>query len=202
MLRRYGQPVAYFRALNLNDLNGVGAIAKRCPACYDDAYAQSRADCVVCYNTTLVSIEDSPDQFIDADGYLTLTVTAIPAPLYGGYLPPVITTVIQSDVSEDVLRFNEQGVLIKTQDEVTVAYWTPTMGDNDMMVNVVLDPNLRTVIEHSQRFLLKMVQPATIRGWGKRKADQSYIVQQQFNMNTLPLENILYSIPLPSEFEV
>lgn len=198
MLRRYGEPVVYFRAINLQDLKD--GTAKRCPACYDDAYAQSRADCEVCFNTTLVTFEDDPDHFIDINGYLTDVPTDVPAPLHGGYREPVITRIVQPDVGTDVMRWNEQGVLIRTQNATAVAYWSPTMGDNDMIVDCRLGIDQSKVTDVGTRYLLKQVSPATIRGWGRRKADQSYAIGQTFQMNSLPLENILYHMPIPVQY--
>lgn len=197
-LRRYGEPVIYFRAINLQDLKEGNA--RRCPACYDEAYAQSRADCEVCFNTTLVSLEDSDDTFIDLNGYPTHVATDIPAPAFGGYREPVITRITQPDVGTDVMRWNEMGVLIRTQNATAVAYWTPTMGDNDMIVDCALGIDQSKVTAIGTRYLLKMVSPITLRGWGKRKSDQSYAVGQSFEMNSLPLENILYDMPIPVQY--
>lgn len=198
MLRRYGQPVAFFQAWNLDDFKE--GTAKRCPACYDDAYGQSREDCLVCFGLTLVSAEDSTTHWIDDSGYLTVTPTDIPAPAFGGFREPVLTRVMEPDVGTDVMRWNEQGVLVRTKDATAIAYWTPLMGDNDMLVDVTLDVHHTKVVDQAQRYLLKMVSPQTIRGWGKRAHDQRYIVGQTFQMNTIPKENVLWQVPLPIHY--
>lgn len=197
-LRRYGQPVVYFQAWNLDDV--IAGTAKRCPACFDEVYAQAREDCLVCYGTTIVSVEDDPTQWIDSNGYLTHTDTGVPAPKYGAYREPVLTRVVEPDYSTDFFRINDQGVLVQTQDAAATAYWTPIMGDNDMLVNVTLGKNLSTVIDHDMRYLLKQVNPMTIRGWGAKVHDRKYIVGQQFQMNSLPKENIFQSVPLPISY--
>lgn len=195
MLRRYGQPVAYFTAWNLDDI--PTGEAKRCPACFSDVYSQPRADCLVCFGTTLVSTENSTDHWIDANGALTTAVTDLVAPAYGGFREPILTRVMQPDAGTDVFRINEQGVLLKTQDATAVAYWTPTMGDNDMLVDVTLNTKRTKIVASDLRYLTKMVGPQTIRGWGSRAHDQRYVVGQTFEMNTLPKENIFWSVPIP-----
>lgn len=200
MLRRYGQPVVYFKAWNLEDL--ANGLAVRCPACYDDTYGQSREDCEVCFNTTLVSAVDSADHYITEEGFLTTETTDIVAPAFGGFREPVLTRITQPDAGTDIFRLNEQGVLVRTQDATAVAYWYPTMGDNDIVVDVTLGVDQSTVIAAAARYQLKQVQPITIRGWGKRTHDQAYTVQQQFEMNTIPIENILHQIAIPVTYGV
>lgn len=199
MLRRYGQPVAYYIAWNLDDI--LLGTAKRCPACFDNvAYEQARADCEVCYGLTLVSVEDSTTHWIDSNGYLTTEETDLPAPAFGGFQEPVLTRVMQPDAGVDLFRINDTGVLVRTQDATAVAYWTPSMADNDMLVDVTLSINPSVIIDHSMRYLTKQVQPQTIRGWGKRAHDQKYLVGQTFEMNTIPKENILQTVPIPVRF--
>lgn len=198
MLRRYGEPVVYFEAWELDDLPSGEAI--RCPACVDSVYEQARADCEVCYGTTLVSSVFDPTHWIDSNGYLTLTPTGLRAPAFGGYREPVLTRLIQPDVSTDVFRINDQGVLVRTQNALGIAYWSPTMGDNDMVIDVVLSQDQNTVVSLGERFLLKLVNPMTVRGWGRRAHDQAYNIGQNFQMNTLPLEDIHYTIPVPVSY--
>jgi len=206
--RKMGQPVVLKHQWNNEDVRQ--GLAKQCPACFDPAYKQTRNRCPVCFSVGFVSVEDDDitNLYIE-DGELVLQadqINEVPAPKYGGYGPGYITWLIEPDTPVDIFRINEQGVMVQTQSAQGVAPWFPELHDNDLAVNVHLTDNLK--IEHVnefgtgefnrdyERYQLKLTNPITIRGFGKRAVDQDYQVQQTFEMAHIPLDNILYLVPL------
>lgn len=201
--RRMGQPIIWRHFYSLEDVDA--GIAKPCPACFDSVYKQTRGDCPVCYGFGFASVEDNPDPlWITQDGTVVESDSqpggTIRAPRYGGFGAPVTTWMVEPDIAEDVFQINKQGVMIQTYDAQGVAPWIPTMGDNDLCVNVVLQPDGFTIVELLDRFQLKQVQQITIRGFGKRvkygTSGQPYQVAQSFQMNKGLIGTSLYNVPV------
>lgn len=192
MLRRYGQPVVHRHMYTLDDVEN--GIAKRCPACFDDAYSQVRNDCPVCHSIGFVSTENG-DLYIDSDGNFTSIETNIIAPKYGGFAEPNLTLIVQPDVPIDLFRINERGVLTRVEEATAYTYFTPYFADNDILitVEVALDGyNIKNVLD---RYQAKKANQHTIRGWGKRVRNQNqYIVSQQFEMALIPKNNVLQQV--------
>jgi hypothetical protein len=208
MCRRLGQPVVWRHQFNNDDLlsnytltlEGVEPTAiavKKCPACYDTLYEQVRNDCPVCFSVGFVSEEDDPTKWINTSGRIVTSDpgTGVNAPLYGGYGPSVLTWMMEPDISVDVFRINQQGVLVKTQNAQGYAPWYPFMGDNDLIINVTLLNNGSEIDSSNERYQLKMVQPVTVRGWGKRTRGDEHQVAQSFEMSRVPENNILFQVP-------
>lgn len=191
--RKLGQPVIFRHMWNADDVNA--GLAKKCPACYDNAYDQARNDCPVCFGFGFVSVENDPSgqYFIDQYGQIILgdPGTHVHAPRYGGFDKPWLTWIIEPDVAVDLFRINEQGVMIQTYDATGVAPWYPKLGDNDLCINVTLDPGGYNILDTHERFQLKMVQQVTLRGFGRRDAaiSQPHLISQTFQMARTP-ENI------------
>lgn len=195
MLRKLGLPVMVKHRWDLNDLRA--GTAKRCPACFNDTYDDSLPDCPVCFGVTLVSVEDDDitGLYIEA-GFLAVS-GSVRAPKYGGFGPGYITYMIQPDVPEDVIKFNPEGQLEKTTVAQGVAPWWPLLGDNDLCVNLELSRNMKTIIEESERFELKMTTPLTVRGFGVRSTDRhDNRIGQTFQMDRLPVGHNFYNVPL------
>lgn len=193
MLRRYGQPVVHRHMYTLDDVDN--GIAKKCPACFDDAYSQVRNDCPVCHSVGFVSTTDSPDQFIDEYGELTYSQTSLPAPLYGGFAEPTLTLVMQPDVPIDLFKINERGVLTRIEDSKAYTYFNPMFADNDILITVEVAQdgyNIKNVLDWYQT---KKANQHTIRGWGKRVRNQNqYIIAQEFEMALVPPNNVLRKV--------
>ena len=201
--RRVGQPVVVRHRWNEEDFNN--GLAIRCPACYDPSYGNSRSDCPVCFGVTFVSAEFEPSGtlYINTQGEIQTgdPGTHVRAPRYGGFAEPFLTWLIEPDVAVDVFRINEQGVFVRTYDAQGAAPWYPTLGDNDLCTNVDLEADGQTIRTPGDRFLLKMVQQITVRGFGKKSrnlppANQPYLCSQSFRMNKLPVNDPYWEVPL------
>lgn len=201
MTRRMGQPVIARHMWNRDDVNNN--LAKPCPACYDGSYDQVRHDCLICFGQGFVSTENeiTGGVYIDSNGQRTTDPSSgVRAPRYGGFDQPYLVWLIEPDVIEDEFKINEQGVLVRTYDATGIAPWFPKLGDNDLCINVLLDQTGYNVSTPGDRFQLKMVQQITVRGLGSiakpTTGNQVYLVNQKFRMNKLPLESVLYSVPI------
>lgn len=197
---RLGQPVVLRHRWNLDDVDS--GLAKKCPACYNSAYDETRVDCPVCFGVGYVSVQDnSQGQYIDTLGRIVSSDpgTHVLAPAFGGYDEPFLTWMVEPDVAVDVFRISEKGTMIRTYDAQGIAPWYPILGDNDLCINVTIDPHSQAVLTTEDRFELKMVQQVTIRGLGRRArfiaSYQPYLVQQTFRMEKLPKNGIWYTVP-------
>lgn len=193
MLRRYGHSVVHRRMYILDDVEK--GIAKKCPACYDDAYNQVRNDCPVCYSVGFVSVEDSPDQWLDSNGNPTPVETAVKAPKYGGFGIPTLTRIIQPDAPIDIFTINERGVLTRVQNVNAYTYWDPVFADNDLIILVNVSIDGFTINGVGDYFQAKKTIMNTVRGWGKKARNQKeFAVSYQFEMALVPPNNVLRSV--------
>lgn len=201
--RKMGQPIVWRHFYSLEDVDS--GLAKPCPACFDTIYKQVRGDCPVCYGYGFASVEDNPDPlWITEDGLIVESDSqpseTIRAPRYGGFHVPYLTWMVEPDIAEDVFGINKQGVMIKTYDAQGVAPWFPSMGDNDLCVNVAVGGDGFTILETYDRFQLKQVQQITLRGFGKQvraKVDgQPHQVQQTFQMSKGIVGTQIYNVPV------
>lgn len=192
--RRLGEPAVHKHMWNLDDKD-VG-LAKDCPACFDPVYQSTRADCPVCFGTRLVSVANDPTHWIDANGRLTTTTTATPAPKYGGFGPGFLTWIAEPDAAEDFFKISDQGVLVRVQEANAQAPWYPDMNDNDLLINVDLGLDDFTIQQETARYQLKMSNPQTIRMRGGRGAEKRYQVGQTFQMTLIPKGSILRNVPV------
>jgi len=108
---------------------------------------------------------------------------------------------MEPDVAVDVFRISDQGTMVRTFDATGVAPWFPNLSDNDLCVNVQLSQNDYSIISTHDRFQLKMVQPITMRGFGKRgrpsgQGGQAFRVAQSFQMSKAPTNTSLYDVPV------
>lgn len=203
LCRRMGQPVVVRHMYSLEDV--TAGIARTCPACYDPAYDHIRADCPVCYGFGFASVEDNPlDLWINTAGQVVATSTPsagwVKAPRYGGFSAPVLTWLIEPDIAVDVFRISDQGVLTQIYDAQGMAPWYPSLGDNDLCINVTIDRDGFTITETLDRFQLKRVQQITVRGFGRvtipATNGQPLLVAQTFEMNKVPTNQHIYDVPV------
>lgn len=194
MLRRYGQPMIHRHMYTLDDFDN--GIAKKCPACYDEAYNQTRNDCPVCFSMGFVSVEDSTNRWIDDYGNYSLEDTGTPAPKWGGFAEPSLTLVLQPDVPIDLFKLNERGALTRVEQAHAHTYFTPYFADNDLLIMVKIDEDGYTIKDILDYYQAKNSNQLTIRGWGKRVRDQNqHIISQSFEMAMIPPNNILHKVP-------
>lgn len=192
-LRRYGQPVVHRHMYTLDDVET--GTAKKCPACFDDAYSQVRQDCPVCHSVGFVSVEDDPERWIDSAGNIVTTETNTPAPLYGGFAIPTLTRVIAPDVPIDVFKINDRGVLTRVQNSFAYTYWDPVFQDDDLIIMVDLAKDGFTVNGVGDHYQAKMATANTLRGWGdKSNSRKDHVVSYQFEMALVPSNNVLKSV--------
>ena len=200
--RKMGQPVVFRHKYGPQDVDA--GIAEKCPACYDNVYNQARSDCPVCYGFGFASVELNPQNvWIDTTGQVIIgnqPAGGIKAPRYGGFGVPYLTWLVEPDIAVDTFRINEQGVMAQTYNAQGTAPWFPTLGDNDLCVNVTLSPDGYTILSTLDRFQLKMAQQVTIRGFGKLAGPQTngnpFLVAQSFEMNKVPVGNPIYNVPV------
>lgn len=204
--RYAGQPVVLRHMWNEDDVNRN--LAEPCPACFDGTYQHVRNDCLVCYGFGFVSREKSLDNtlYITPEGIVVSDTTPSPgwvrAPRYGGFGKSVLTWLVEPDVAVDVFKPLPEGTLVQTFDAQGVAPWFPQLADNDLCINVALDPNDYTIVATNERFQLKLVQQVTIRGFGKRGRPQGfpgYKVAQTFQMSKALTTTSLYDIPYDAD---
>ena len=200
---RVGQPVFHRHVYGLQDVDS--SVAKKCPACWDEAYSQTRFDCPVCYGQGFVSVENNPDTIWITQAGLLIEQSSpdsgwIRAPRYGGFGKPTLTYVIQPDIAVDVFRLNDIGALVQQYDSKAFAPWNPTMGDNDILIDVDLwNGDDFTNQGEYDRFSIKMAEQMTVRGQGKNnhgsKLGQPFLLGQTFEMTKVPLHNVLNNVP-------
>ncbi|MEM3008604.1 MAG: hypothetical protein QXU32_01670 [Nitrososphaerales archaeon] len=203
--RKLGQPVVFRHIWTAED--EAKNLAKRCPACWDSIYEQVRGDCAVCYGFGYASKEFAinPNLWINNDGQIVETTTPqtgwVRAPRYGGFAQSVLTWLIEPDVAVDIFRISELGTMVRTYEATGVAPWLPHLADNDLCINVVLSHSDYKIVSEEDRFQLKMVQPMTVRGFGRQGRlfgagpSQEFRVGQTFQMAKVPTNNILYEVP-------
>ena len=204
LCRRMGQPVVVRHMFSIEDVDA--GIAQQCPACYDSVYDQVRGDCPVCYGVGFASVvlnNASPPLWITTQGTVVQASSqpagSIKAPQYGGFGVPYLTWLVEPDVAVDVFRISGEGVMTQQYDAQGFAPWTPTLGDNDLCINVEVDKGGFTIVEALDRFQLKKVQQVTVRGFGRRTAPgslgQPLLIGQTFEMNKIPTTTQLAKVP-------
>lgn len=194
--RWIGQPVVMRHLWNLDDV--ATGKARKCPACYDSAYEQVRNDCPVCFGFGYASVENNAlGLYINTSGQIVVgnPGTGVLAPRYGAFDQPFLTWIVEPDVAVDVFKINEHGVMVQTYDASAVAPWFPKLGDNDLCINVDLGRDGTTILATNERFQLKMVQQASLRGWGRRTRGQVHTIAQSFQMSKAPDNTSIYQVP-------
>lgn len=191
MLRRFGQPVIHRHMYTLDDVEK--GIAKKCPACFDEAYSQVRNDCPVCHSVGFVSVRESDDRWISSSGEIVTEKTIQPAPLYGGFAEPTLTMFMQPDVPIDLFKINDRGLLTRVEDAKAYTYYDPIFADNDILITVDLAQDGYTIKNVLDYYQAKKANQHTIRGWGRfqSKNQNQYIVGQEFEMALIPPNNVL-----------
>jgi hypothetical protein len=194
MLRRFGQPVVHRHMYTLDDVDK--GVAKKCPACFDDAYSQVRNDCPVCHSIGFVSVENDPERWISSTGEIVDTETSEPAPLHGGFAGPTLTMFMQPDVPIDLFKINDRGVLTRVEDAKAYTYFNPAFADNDILITVEIAQDGYTIKNILDYYQAKKANQHTVRGWGRfrSKNQNQYIVAQEFEMALVPPNNVLRNV--------
>jgi hypothetical protein len=205
LMRDMGAPVIIKHMYNAEDEQK--GIAKKSPN-WNSAYGQTRHNDPVSHGVGFVSVENSPNEWISPDGRQIVVSTTSPgigytaAPLHRGYGPGYLTYVILPDVSEDLFKMSETGVLIRTQQAQVQMGWYPEVNDNDLIISVELD-QAGTVIADRERWQAKQTNPISMRGMdrrGRREYTEDfgnrYVTDQQFEMSLVPSNDELYNVEI------
>lgn len=198
MLRKSGEPVVLKHQWGQVDVDA--GVAKKCPGCFDDDFDQVRNNCQVCFGVGFVSVafEPSGTLFVNNRGQVVSgdPGTGIRAPQYGGYGQSYLTWMIEPDVTTDIFKPNEQGIMVQVEEARGFAAWFPLLHDNDLCINVTIAPDGFRIEQTNERYHLKQVQPNTIRGWGARTVGKIHNVWQSFEMARIPDNVIQQNVPI------
>lgn len=118
----------------------------------------------------------------------------------GGFGDPSIVNVSIADAPEDVFRLTPQGVLIRDQHPQMTAPWIPEMGDGDLIIVADFDPISYEILDLHDRYVLREVNPATIRGPNLAPSHNALgrplRVSQASQLDKLPYNHYLYEVPV------
>lgn len=200
-MRRFGSPVVIKHMYNDDDVQK--GLAVRSPN-FDDEYGQTRNRDPLSHGVGFVGAIDGVPILSSNEWYDTTGAGGILrsveqpssshalAPKYRGYGPGYLTYVIMPDVSEDVFKMNDGGVLIRTQQARVQMGWFPEANDNDILITCQIDQAFR-VTQTFERYELKQTNPISIRGLdrkGRREYSEDFgnrhCVQQDFEMSLTP----------------
>jgi hypothetical protein len=206
-MRRFGAPVIIKKMYNDRDVQEGNAVHS---PNFSDIYKQTRKDDPLSHGIGFVGATNGvmitqPGEWISPTGTLVIQ-SADPgagytaAPKYRGYGPGYLTYVIMPDVAEDVFKLNPVGVLIRLQQAQAQMGWFPEVNDNDLLITCRVD-NSDRVIETYERYLLKMTNPASMRGIdrkGRRERSEDFgnrhVTDQSFEMTLIPKHDELYRV--------
>lgn len=208
-MKRFGSPVIIKHMYNDEDVQEGRAV--RSPN-FDDDYGQTRNRDPLSHGAGFVGAVDgqmilSSNEWYRSDGtggiIKSTTQPAedyLLAPKYRGYGPGHLTYVIMPDVSEDVFKMSEGGVLIRTQQARVQMGWYPEANDNDLLITCQVD-RAYNVVKTFERYELKQTNPVSIRGLdrkGRREYTEDFgnrhVVQQEFEMSLIPKHNELMNV--------
>lgn len=204
LMRRMGTPILVKKMFTEADVAGGMVIPS---PNLDSVYGQTRNRDPLSHGVGYVSVETSPNEWIDpSTSRIVVSDTSpgagfTPAPRYRGYGPGYLTYFIEPDAAEDYFKHTPEGVLIKVQTATAQAPWWPDIDDNDLLIHVTLDQS-GFITGTQQRYQAKMTNPVSIRGARERRGRQEYsadfgsryLVNQTFEMVLLPKSHELQKI--------
>lgn len=200
-MRRFGTPVIVKHMYNADDV--IAGIAQPSPN-FSSTYGQARHNDPISHGVGFVSTEVADNEWIRTDGTLYIgnspPTGAVRAPKYRGYGPGFLIYAILPDVAQDVFKLTETGALIKVQQAQVQMGWFPEVNDNDLLIVCQINRAEQVVATH-ERYLLKMTNPASMRGLdrsGRRESTEDfgnrYITDQSFEMTLIPANDELYNV--------
>lgn len=208
-MKRFGAPVILKHMYN--DQDAQQGFAVKSPN-FDPDYGQTRNRDPLSHGVGYVGAVDgemvlSTDEWYRSDGIGGIVKSSVrpaddylPAPKYRGYGPGYLTYAIMPDVSQDVFKMNEGGVLIRTQQAQVQMGWFPEANDNDLLITCQVDRSFN-VTQTFERYELKQTSPISIRGLdrkGRREYSEDFgnrhCVQQEFEMSLVPLHHELQNV--------
>lgn len=205
--RRMGVPVLIKHMYNIYDVNQ--GIAKPSPN-QSSTYRQGRHNDPLSYGTGYVSVQSAPEgEWMTTDGKLVISPTdpgngAVPAPLYRGYGPGYLTYAVLPDAPEDVLKYTEEGALVRTQQSLVQLPWFPKIGDNDLLIVCQLDSQ-ENIIDTYTRYQLKQTTQLTMHGLNRLgrqeylgpanlQGGNRYCIGNQAMINVMIENDVVYSV--------
>lgn len=204
-MRRIGTPVLVKHRYNAADVVTGDAVVS--PA-FDDVYGSTVSYDAISHGVGYCSAQLSANEWYNTTTGQVVTAAASPgigyaqAPKYRGYGPGFLVFIIEPDAAMDYFRRSPTGALIKTQKAQAIAPWFPAMYDNDLLMNVELDP-AGNVLKATERYELKMATPTSIRGTDKRGRREAigdggnrYILNQRFEMVLQPQDHPVATVEI------
>ena len=208
MMQRLGTPVLIKHKFNVEDVEkGIAQPSTN----FDTIFDQSTHDDPFSYGVGYVSVQTAPEEWIKPGNEREGPELVLgegepefePAPLYRGFGPGYLTYVIMPDVPQDIFKLTDEGALIKTQQARCYFPWTPLVGDNDLLIVCEIDGAER-IINTFERYILKQVQPTTMRGTdrqGRREfageltaSGNRHVVSQYCELALVPPTEPIYKV--------
>jgi hypothetical protein len=150
--------------------------ARKCPF-HDELYDDSPDNCPYCFGT----------------GYV------------GGFADATIVYVTIQDTPTDVIRLTPQGLLRMDQHPQVTAPWLPELGDGDLLILAEFDPASWDVLDLAERYVLREVNPITVRGPGfgqqSSRTTKRFRISQESSADRLPSGHELYDVPLVFNYD-
>lgn len=169
--RQYGMPVIHKHRFNLRDVKN--GIAQTCPYHFDVAYEQDMTNCPFCFGTGIL----------------------------GGYADGVIAWMTFSDAAQTNIRIGQGGILLFDREPQLTAPWLPELGNGDLIITADFEADTFTIEEERDRFVLKEVEPVTMRGFQKKVQTVEYRVNQRSQIDRVPDGDYLYDVPIVFNYE-
>lgn len=206
LMRDMGAPVIIKHMYNAEDERK--GVAKKSPN-WSTAYGQTRHNDPISHGIGFVSVENSIDEWITPDGREIVQASTSPgngytaAPRYRGFGPGFLTYVVLPDVSEDVFKMSDTGILIRTQQAQVQMGWFPEVNDNDLIISIELN-QAGGIVQDRERWQAKQTNPISMRGIGDRLGRREYtedfgnryVTDQQFEMSLVPSNDELYNVEI------
>lgn len=159
-----------------NEIDLKEGRTRLCPY-HDELYDRSPSNCPYCFGT----------------GYL------------GGFADGAIVYVTLQDAAQDVIRVTPQGILQMDQNPALTAPWIPELGDGDLVILATFEGGNWDVDDVHERYLLRMVEPITMRGpgWNNRNSTTSkrFRISQQSAADKVPLGHEFYNVPIVFNYD-
>lgn len=118
----------------------------------------------------------------------------------GGWDDGAITFLTISDATQDTLRVGREGIIYLDQHPGFTAPWVPLIGDGDLLIKADLDSDNWDIIQEHERYELREVTPVTMRGFQKGSQPREYRVNQQGQLDRLPIGHPWYDVPVVFDY--
>jgi hypothetical protein len=150
--------------------------ARKCPF-HDELYDDAPDNCPYCFGTGFV----------------------------GGYADAAVVYITIQDSPTDVIKVMPTGVLTLDQHPQVTAPWLPEMGDGDLIILADFDPGTWDILDLNERYILREVNPITIRGPGfgqqSSRVNKRFRISQESAADKVPFGHEVYNVPLVFNYD-